>query len=424
MAKQNHLGVALEGVRRFIRSLNGVANSLGASEFDLSFAVDEGELDLREPEASAYRECLNDLYSRLPRSELITKRAVEKLFQRSIIKALTFQGGTVTTSEPQISNAIRELESALAATPKKYGVYYPVVGLNPDELPSKVGHYDFFVFGAEEVERFIGVQVEKRSVATRTLIEPALNKGMLDAVVAYREVEALEPYAARDRALRDLRFTLDVVNFYSDLIPSIRAHVSLPGDRDGAPVTAAIVDLTNKSQKTISRERVGRVGTLSLKNLHEFEGCRERAFSRVDDLLRSDRNKMEEAFLASVRWAGRATASDRTEEAFLLYIIALESLILADHQPGELSYRFRLRVAHLIGEDVEARRAIAKQVNELYSIRSSIVHSGKYEVSDADLAIMRMTVKNCIITLANDPGFCAIKSPQDFGTWIEHRILK
>jgi len=47
-------------------------------------------------------------------------------------------------------------------------------------------------------------------------------------------------------------------------------------------------------------------------------------------------NTFEQRVLTAFQWAGRATADDRREEAILLYLIALESLLLGEDVDREL----------------------------------------------------------------------------------------
>lgn len=59
--------------------------------------------------------------------------------------------------------------------------------------------------------------------------------------------------------------------------------------------------------------------------------------------------------------------------------IALEALFLTDmpEDRGELSFRLRVRAARLLGTDATDRQRIARLVGDLYSVRSSAVHTGK-----------------------------------------------
>ena len=57
--------------------------------------------------------------------------------------------------------------------------------------------------------------------------------------------------------------------------------------------------------------------------------------------------------------------------------IALESLFLRDLEPGEFSYRLRLRSARYLRDTIDDRDVVFKLVGELYTARSLAVHRGK-----------------------------------------------
>ena len=75
---------------------------------------------------------------------------------------------------------------------------------------------------------------------------------------------------------------------------------------------------------------------------------------------------MEQRITSSAQWAGRATVESRPEEAFLLFAIALESLILGSKEHSELRYRLALRTAYLLSHSPDARRQIHKDIRQLY----------------------------------------------------------
>jgi len=107
-----------------------------------------------------------------------------------------------------------------------------------------------------------------------------------------------------------------------------------------------------------------------------------------------------------------------------LYAIALESLILIENDREELTYRLRTRIAHLLGgENYSKRGKIAKQVRDLYTIRSRIVHSDKYQVTDADLNLIRYITKASILRILNDEPFSSMTSIQQLVEWFDKKIL-
>ena len=76
------------------------------------------------------------------------------------------------------------------------------------------------------------------------------------------------------------------------------------------------------------------------------------------------------------RWI-KSKADDSPVDAFIDLGIALESFYLQDigNHP-ELGFRLRLRAAWYLAEDQSDRRAIMKDLGDVYSLRSKAVHTG------------------------------------------------
>jgi hypothetical protein len=130
--------------------------------------------------------------------------------------------------------------------------------------------------------------------------------------------------------------------------------------------------------------------TIELRGSVSWRAVREakhiaKPFRGFDRLARSpeDGDTCDALLLTAAQWIGRATVERRREEAFLLYAIALETMLLPT-QAQELGYRLRLRAAHVLGKTVAARKRIAADLAALYTVRSKIVHAGWYQVTDED----------------------------------------
>jgi hypothetical protein len=68
-------------------------------------------------------------------------------------------------------------------------------------------------------------------------------------------------------------------------------------------------------------------------------------------------------------------------DAILDFVISLEALLLPydeNARHGDLGYRFRTHGAHYLASNTEDRRAVAKQLSDLYALRSRLVHGSKY----------------------------------------------
>ena len=107
----------------------------------------------------------------------------------------------------------------------------------------------------------------------------------------------------------------------------------------------------------------------------------------------------------------------------MLYAIALESLLLGSRSEAEIGYRLRLRCAHLLGLSADGKKRIMKQVSDLYGIRSKIVHSGSFEVTDGDLSLMRFVSKNALIAVLTEEHFLSMQNEREFEQWFEYQAL-
>lgn len=82
-------------------------------------------------------------------------------------------------------------------------------------------------------------------------------------------------------------------------------------------------------------------------------------------------------------------------DALLDFTIALEALLLPDDSRGDLGYRFRIHGAHYLTDEPRNREGIAKQLQEIYNMRSRLVHGGKYP-NQATIAVMHDNAREFI----------------------------
>lgn len=99
------------------------------------------------------------------------------------------------------------------------------------------------------------------------------------------------------------------------------------------------------------------------------------------------------------RWI-KSKANQSFIDSWIDIGIALEALFLSDN-PGrsELSYRLRLRAAWFLGENVERRVAIEKDLRNIYGLRSSAVHSGNIESNSDTRELKNKAQDYCVDSL-------------------------
>ena len=432
MLRKEKLNTALKKVIVFISSLDKSEPESKKWDFAFFFSnADEGTIALGAEDAEKYRECLSALWEAVASDEQISLRTVERIFQAAIFEALDIGHKRQDDFSVRLQQALQNIQSGLTAPLQRFLVFCPISGLALDGLPIRVGNVEFGVFGNAQLDRFRAavathkVDQEQLKIRYDDVEKLGQEKDLFGRVTGAVQVGAIDEEAAESLGIKELRLTADVINFYSDLVPYNYARISLPGDADAARVVIPKLVVEGPQQTSVSTKyaRWGRIGELSLTKLWEHDTGRNLGFDRLVKLLSGQRNDLEEKLIAAFQWAGRATKEIRKEEAFVLYTIALESVILADIDSTELTYRLRERTAHLLGSDFESRRDIFSKVRHLYGIRSKIVHSGRYQVTDADLALQRNITKRALIRICTAEEFSAMRNGKELGEWFQNRVL-
>lgn len=433
MIRQDKLNAALKAVSAFIDSLTKTEMVSEDLRFHLLFSrADEGTISLDRETTRQYEDCLLALWEAVSSGERISLRAVEGLFQDAIFDAVDIRKKREREMDARLNRALQELRLRLTAVPQRFLVYCPVNGLARQGLPSRVGNIEFVVFGKEQLDQIRdavathSVDQEQQDSRREMLATLGQESTLVGHVAGAAEVTALEGKAAESIAIKELRLTIDVVNFYSDLIPYNHAHLSLPGDADAARlvIPQLVLEGSQRSSFSVNHTSWGRLGELPLPKLWDWDLERNLGFSRVAKLLCVQRNDLEDNVIASMQWAGRATTEIRKETAFLLYAIALETIVLSDKSPIELTYRLGMRTAHLLAGDVASRRIVFSKLGKLYDIRSKIVHNGRYQVTDADLSLLRNITKSALIRICTGSEFCSMSSGKELGEWFQERLLE
>ncbi len=133
------------------------------------------------------------------------------------------------------------------------------------------------------------------------------------------------------------------------------------------------------------------------KTLHRFEPVKIGAsyfsdntngYEEVWKLITTKRNDLQNKILESIEWSGKASVETDDNKAFLLYIIAIESILNYTHNSSlysPITISLADSVAFLLGKNKKSRKEYAKHVIDLYGIRSGIVHGSIRQISDLDL---------------------------------------
>jgi hypothetical protein len=404
----------IDAVKRFGKFLRAVNVSNDASRWDPTapeyfFTRQDLTVLLTGNDAETYRGCLRDLYDSVAEKQILSRDAVQSVANDTCANIFT-KGMTLSRDSLEFQafcdNEIKELRKALERKPETWEVISRVCGIEQVGLPVKFGKVTF-VFATPDV---------LDSIPEATITRPA-TKHLGDNVLSRVNVQAVDVDAARAAATRVLQQTIDCLNFFA-AIASVSGQAYLLGEKSTGHGFSISISNNNVSHHSFL---YGPFQPLPFGRLMELPG-----FGRISKMLESDKpEKLEDRILRATQWAGRAFVDSRREESFLLMAIALESLLLENQNNENITYKVAMRCAHLIGKaDLEARQRMVRDIKDLYSRRSMIVHSGKIEVSDAELGSLRHYLSGALFVVLNKEPFCSMKEENELETWFEERLLE
>lgn len=150
----------------------------------------------------------------------------------------------------------------------------------------------------------------------------------------------------------------------------------------------------------------------------------ERGGHRISGMLSEPSSEFSDRVLSGYVLAGGGCVDPWPERSFLLFAIALESIALGTGNKSEITHQLCTRVAHLVSGNLEGRRDVVKQMNDLYRLRSHIVHEGRAEVSNDELFYIYLYCMAALHVLVLSPAFSEMKTNDDLEKWFSDRVLE
>ncbi|MCY4604204.1 MAG: HEPN domain-containing protein [Gemmatimonadetes bacterium] len=375
-----------------------IPNILGSSWWQ----KDEGLMFLEPETLAEYRDIRQKLLEKFAPDEDLSESAIDSALRTAVFEVVDIPKRRDQNLSVRLDHALEKLRTFLASPSEEYECWIEVGGLDVVSLPTCFGGVRFIVFGAEQIQNLKEAGQKKHIIGQLEGFIDLLTDRLLDRPTAVVRVNARDKKAALSLAERKVRAIIECLNFFSDTISGYHGWLFLPTNQESPSEVARLAVSDSGSMETdYSDDRP--VGIFSIaevrENAEEMVRC---AFDRVESLLEKSRNDVDELLLTAIRWAGRATVARTREESFLLFVIALECLVLPTEK-DKLRSRLSQRVARLCGEDMDQRLELAKRTKKLYDVRSKIVHSGHYEVTEDERDEIRIAAKVVILRLLTDP---------------------
>lgn len=398
-----------------------------------AFSTEEyGGLMLSGDEGRRYAGLVRGLLGQM--GGAMSENSVRKLVQAAILKTLDLKERHQSIPVGvRADRAINEVQAALSSPHLKWMSCIPILGITPPNRPWTLNNIALIDITRKDgrallkaadhiTDRTTHTDDEKSSFKAETrrrLIDD--HPGQAFALVT---TLALDAEAAWASAKRQLRFTLDCLNLAVDVLHGYSQHYELSMDepRRHPYASGLTVNVSDHTSMRHHSEINAPVGTL---NAEEFrKQIREhRALKTLCDFLNAEQpNGHQRRVLSAAQWGGRAGAESRAEEAFLFRAIALETLALGDREKTELTQRLALSIVHLLGDALRNRKDAFSKVKMLYGVRSTIVHSGKYEVDQSHSMLLRGFVLRSLLRVLGERVFTKMVGKDDLSDWFDARM--
>ncbi len=392
---------------------------------------DYGGLALSGEEASRYSSIIDGLSEHL--SDAMSKSSIKKLVQIAILKTLDLNKRNQSQSlVSRADQAVNEVHDALTSPQLKWVSCMPIIGITPPKRPWRfndvilvdIRHKDGRAL-LEAADRITDQSADPDELKTKLKAEARkeLVEDHPEQAFALVNTSALDPDAAWSSAKRRLRFTLDCLNLAVDFLHSNNFHALSMQEPPRRHYSSGLtVNVTDYKLAWRPSEVTAPVGILDAEELRA--GMRKHSALRtLCKYLQDDRPTPHQArVLSAAHWAGRAVGEWRAEEAFLFRAIALESLILGGGDNPELTTRLTLSTVHLLGDMLASRKWGVQSLKKLYGVRSKIVHSGRYEVDEADSALLRGFVIRSFARVLSDRAFLRMVGKSELDEWFAERM--
>lgn len=425
MAKQHaKLDEAIAGLDRVITAVVSTPDKLPSNAFYLT-------------KDTLYQDVLRDVFSATKQLRHISQREIERRFDDVLLAVLRARRAGISAEEATRLGKDRatQLLTLLKSQPDPWFIHMRVNNVAHEGLPFTVGNVTLCVADStnlEDMQRpghavIAGTKnTEKEKEAFKDRFRDWIQREFATRTVASVHVEALDADAAKRLALESLRAQLDLLNYCRSALPP-----SLPSwaytDTDAMPrLTVALLYRGPHEQTVQFNMPFENIGTLEQLKVGVLQGLDAEA-AGVSQLLslasKAAVSKVEEKVVTAARLAGAALTRHRRDHAFLLNVIALESLFLGEPKEdadGSLGYRLRLGCARLLGSDPAERRRIFRQVRDVYARRSAIVHRGDSDVPEAEVDAAEELIRRSLQRILTTPELLQQRS---LVGWLDEQIL-
>lgn len=170
-------------------------------------------------------------------------------------------------------------------------------------------------------------------------------------------------------------------------------------------------------------ERIGPIEPIPIDNPYFIN--KNAGYDKLWMLIdKQNRTKLEKRISTAVEWIGRSLFERTVQTAFIEASVALESIFTYQEKaiitPSILS-QITESVAMIVGETPDQRLEIEKEIKDLYSIRSGIVHSGDKDIDKKDFEIFIYYIRLIVQILLTNPQYAECETIEELYEYLKRQ---
>ena len=252
---------------------------------------------------------------------------------------------------------------------------------------------------ADIIQRFILIMNDVSTpTEVKQYIKNYLTQRFQTDTISIVKVESMDRINAERISSDEIEHALNVMRFYSfSEYGYQRFGDRMHFGRGGYTFRSQNVKLcTKEDQVNFNVENTGYLMTYQIDE-NKIASMNDHNLLKVSEILtKPDRTEFENLLLNSIDFFGSGINEIAPKNTFTKFIMSLEVLLLKDREKkGLLSER----VALIMGQNLKCRQEFFDITQQMYKIRSEIVHGGSQMVTSKDVNYIGSLVFNVIIRL-------------------------
>lgn len=308
-----------------------------------------------------------------------------------------------------VRRLVQELEKTSIV---QWNIMIPITNLTLKIPPFQIGRASFALMDKQLTDETLSaikeigeatISPEEVKRGGMNMIVKLLQSGYENKSVATVTVEAADQDSAVEHAEEEIEHALNALRFYGRVVlqNDARRYRILIG-AEGTIFTSkhTTICLMPKQQFTLPVRHTGYFFPYEIdtKTMALIQKLRLTELSGILQKHDKKRTEFEKLLVTAIDFFGTAMNQLNPREAYLSFVISLESLLLKENEPRGLLAE---RVAIIVGETYEAREVLFKQMEHIYYVRSRIVHNGFTDITEDDLWLVSIIAFQAILRLVS-----------------------